>query len=130
MAEAVSMRKVVGVIWFLAALVGIIAAFVVQPFSDWGIFAIFLALVLALLGLAGLWSAASGKGRLFGGNTSRRTNMIISVLGLIGATIAALAYLIGDWANWTATDVLSIAVWVALAAMFIDAIGVLRKQSA
>jgi hypothetical protein len=26
--------------------------------------------------------------------------------------------------------VLSIAVWVALAAMFIDAIGVLRKQSA
>ena len=43
MAEAVSMSKIVGVIWFLAAVAGIIAAFVVQPFADWGIFAILFA---------------------------------------------------------------------------------------
>ena len=130
MAEAVSQSKVVGVVWVLAAIVGIIAAFVVQPFGEWGFFATVLAILLAILGLTGLWGAVTGKGRLFGANTNPRTNMIISVIGLIGASIAAIAYVIADWANWTASDVLTIAIWIALAAMFIDGIVALRRQTA
>ncbi len=129
MAEAVGQSKVVGVVWVLAAIVGIILAFIVQPVRDWGLFAIVLAILLAILGLTGLWSAVTGKGRLFGPNSNPRTNMIISIIGLIGTTLAALAYLLGDWANWIASDVLSIAIWVALAAMFIDGIVATRKAA-
>jgi len=30
-----------------------------------------------------------------------------------------LGYLVSDWANWTANDILSIGVWVAIGAMFV-----------
>jgi nicotinamide riboside transporter PnuC len=127
MAETAGQRKVVGVVWFLAAAAGIVLAFLVQPVSDWGTFGILLAIVLGLLGLVGLWMAATGKGQVLGRNLSRRANLIISVVGLVAATFLILGYLAGDWSNWTALDVLSIAVWVALGAMFIEGIIATRQ---
>jgi hypothetical protein len=128
MAETAVQRKVVGIVWLLAAIAGLVLAFVAQPLGEWGPFGIILAILLAVLGLTGVWMATTGKGHILGANSSPKTNRIISVIGLAGATLATIAYLIGDWSNWTSTDVLSIAVWVALGAMFIEGIIATRKD--
>ena len=50
-----------------------------------------------------------------------------TVVGLIGSTILVISYLVGDWANWTAQDALTIGIWVALGAMFAE--GLVIHQS-
>ena len=123
MAETAVQRKVVGTVWLLAAIAGIVLAFVAQPIGEWGAFGFLLAVVLAFLGLTGLWIAVTGKGRVLGRSLSPKANRIVSVIGLIAANV------VGDWANWTAVDVLTIAVWVAIGAMFIEGIIATRKAA-
>jgi hypothetical protein len=129
MAETVGQRKAVGIVWLLAAIVGIVAAFVVQPISEWGAFGILMAVLLGFLGLTGLWIAVTGKGRILGRSLSSKANRIVAIIGLIAATILIISYLVSDWANWTAVDVLTIAVWVAIGAMFIEGIVATRKPA-
>ena len=129
MAETMVQRKAVGIVWLLAAIAGIVLAFVAQPIGEWGPFGILLAVVLAFLGLTGLWIAVTGKGRILGRSLSPKANRIVSVIGLIAATLLIVANVVGDWANWTAVDVLTIAVWVAIGAMFIEGIVATRKTA-
>lgn len=129
MAETVGQRKVVGIVWLLAAIAGIVLAFVAQPIGEWGPFGILLAVVLAFLGLAGLWIAVTGKGRVLGRSLSPKANRIVAVIGLIAATLLIVSNVVSDWANWTAVDVLTIAVWVAIGAMFIEGIVATRKAT-
>ncbi len=129
MAETVGQRKAVGVVWLLAAIVGIVLAFMVQPVSEWGTFGYFLAVLLAFLGLTGLWIAVTGKGRILGTSLSPKANRIVAIIGLVAATILIVSYLVSDWANWTAMDVLTIAVWVAIGAMFIEGIIATREPA-
>jgi nicotinamide riboside transporter PnuC len=129
MAETAVQRKVVGTVWLLAAIAGIVLAFVAQPIGEWGAFGFLLAVVLAFLGLTGLWIAVTGKGRVLGRSLSPKANRIVSVIGLIAATLLIVANIVGDWANWTAVDVLTIAVWVAIGAMFIEGIVATRKAA-
>ena len=127
MEETAGQRKVVGAIWLLAAIVSIAAAFLLQPVTDWGFFPIVLAILLAILGLSGAWMLATGKGRITNPRMSAKSQRILSIIGLIAATILALSYLVSDWANWTALDALSIGIWVAIGAMFLEGILITSK---
>ena len=129
MAETAGERKVVGAVWTLAAILGIASAFLIQPVAEWGGFGIVLAVLLALLGATGLWMLATGRGRIYGSSTSVKSQRILAVIGLIGSSLLILTYLLGDWASWTASDVLSISIWVALGAMFIDGLVSSRRRS-
>ena len=129
MAETMVQRKAVGIVWLLAAIAGIVLAFVAQPIGEWGPFGILLAVVLAFLGLTGLWIAVTGKGRILGRSLSPKANRIVAVIGLIAATLLIVSNVVSDWANWTAVDVLTIAVWVAIGAMFIEGIVATRKTA-
>jgi nicotinamide riboside transporter PnuC len=129
MAETMVQRKAVGIVWLLAAIAGIVLAFVAQPIGEWGPFGILLAVVLAFLGLTGLWIAVTGKGRILGRSLSPKANRIVATIGLIAATLLIVSNVVSDWANWTAVDVLTIAVWVAIGAMFIEGIVATRKTA-
>lgn len=122
MTETVEQRRLVGAVWFIAALASLIAAFIVQPVADWGSFGVLLAILVALLGLTGLFMVVTGKGRILGTRTSFRTQKILAIIGLIAATALTAFYLVGDWSVWTATDVLTIGVWVSLGIMFVVSI--------
>jgi nicotinamide riboside transporter PnuC len=119
MSETLGQRRFVGAVWFIAALGSLIAAFIVQPVADWGSFGVLLALLVALLGLTGLFIVVTGKGRILGTRTSLRTQKIFAIIGLIAATVLAVLYLVGDWSVWTAVDVLTIGVWVSIGVMFV-----------
>ena len=129
MAETPGQRKVIGATWLLVAIVSIAAAFLLQPFSDWGIFTVVLAILVALLGITGAWMLATGKGRIYSTNTSLKGRRIVALVGLIGSTILVLSYLVGDWANWTAQDALTIGIWLALGAMFAEGLVMTSKDS-
>jgi nicotinamide riboside transporter PnuC len=128
-AETVIQRKAVGIVWLLAAIAGIVLAFVAQPIGEWGPFGVLLAVVLAFLGLTGLWIAVTGKGRILGRSLSPKANRIVAIIGLVAATLLIISNVVSDWANWTAVDVLTIAVWVAIGAMFIEGIVATRKAA-
>ena len=129
MAETPGQRKVIGVTWLLVAIVSIAAAFLLQPVSDWGIFTVVLAILVALLGITGAWMLATGKGRIYSTNTSLKGRRIVALVGLIGSTVLVLSYLVGDWANWTAQDALTIGIWLALGAMFAEGLVMTSKDS-
>ena len=129
MAETVIQRKAVGIVWLLAAIAGIVLAFVAQPIGEWGPFGVLLAVVLAFLGLTGLWIAVTGKGRILGRSLSPKANRIVAIIGLVAATLLIASNVVSDWANWTAVDVLTIAVWVAIGAMFIEGLVATRETA-
>lgn len=129
MTETPGQRKVIGATWLLAAILSIAAAFLLQPVSDWGIFTVVLAILVALLGITGAWMLATGKGRIYSTNTSLKGRRIVALAGLIGSTLLVLSYLVGDWANWTAQDALTIGIWLALGAMFAEGLVMTRKGS-
>ena len=129
MAETPGQRKVIGVTWLLVAIVSIAAAFLLQPVSDWGLFTVVLAILVALLGITGAWMLATGKGRIYSTNTSLKGRRIVALVGLIGSTILVLSYLVGAWANWTAQDALTIGIWLALGAMFAEGLVMTSKDS-
>ena len=129
MAETPGQRKVIGATWLLVAIVSIAAAFLLQPVSDWGIFTVVLAILVALLGITGAWMLATGKGRIYSTNTSLKGRRIVALVGLIGSTILVLSYLVGDWENWTAQDALTIGIWLALGAMFAEGLVMTSKDS-
>ena len=129
MAETPGQRKVIGATWLLVAIVSIAAAFLLQPVSDWGIFTVVLAILVALLGITGAWMLATGKGRIYSTNTSLKGRRIVALVGLIGSTVLVLSYLVCDWANWTAQDALTIGIWLALGAMFAEGLVMTSKDS-
>lgn len=128
MEETSGQRKVIGAIWLLSAIVSIVAAFVVQPVSEWGFFSYLIAAAMAVLGVSGAWMLITGRGQIWGAKSSRKSRRILSVIGLVAATILIIGYLVSDWSNWTANDVLSIGVWVAIGSMFVQ--GLISTQDA
>lgn len=129
MEETAGDRKIVGAIWLLAAILSIGAAFVLQPVGDWGTFPIILAILMAILGITGAWMLVTGRGQIVGTRMSVKGQRILSIIGLVGATILVIGYLVGDWANWTAQDALTIGIWVAVGAMFAEGLVITSKSS-
>lgn len=128
MEETAGQRKVIGAIWLLAAIVTISAAFLLQPLGDWGTFGIVLAILVALLGITGAWMLITGKGHILSSNMSVKGQRILSIIGLIAATVLVVGYLVSDWSNWTAQDALTIGVWVAIGAMFAEGLIITSKS--
>ena len=126
MEETSGQRKVVGAVWLLAAIVSIGAAFVLQPFSEWGNFTTVLAILVVILGITGAWMLVTGKGRVLSSRMSIKGQRILSIIGLVAATLLVVGYLVSDWSNWTAQDALTIGVWVAIGAMFAESLVMLR----
>lgn len=128
MEETTGQRKIVGAIWLLAAIVSIGAAFLLQPLSDWGAFGIVLAILVALLGITGAWMLITGRGQIVNTRMSVKGQRVLSIIGLIAATILVIGYLVSDWSNWTAQDALTIGVWVAIGAMFAEGLIITSKS--
>ena len=120
MEETAGQRKAVGGVWLLAAIVSIGAAFLIQPVGEWGVFPIILAILMAVLGVTGAWMLATGKGHITNTRSSAKRQRILSIIGLVAATALVIGYVVSDWANWTALDALSIGLWVAIGAMFLE----------
>ena len=128
MEETTGQRKIVGAIWLLAAIVSIGAAFLLQPVGEWGTFGIVLAILVALLGITGAWMLTTGRGQIISPRMSVKSQRILSIIGLIAATILVIGYLVSDWSNWTAQDALTIGVWVAIGAMFAEGLIITSKS--
>ena len=129
MEETAGQRKVVGAIWLLAAIVSIGAAFLLQPVGEWGTFGIILAILVAILGVTGAWMLITGRGQITNPRMSVKAQRILSIIGLVAATILVIGYLVGDWSNWTSADVLTIGVWVAIGAMFAEGLVITSRSS-
>ena len=129
MEETAGQRKVLGAIWLLAAIVSIGAAFLLQPVGEWGTFGIILAILVAILGVTGAWMLITGRGQITNPRMSVKGQRILSIIGLVAATILVIGYLVGDWSNWTSADVLTIGVWVAIGAMFAEGLVITSRSS-
>lgn len=119
MNETGSQRRIVGGVWAVAMTAAVVLAFVVQPIGDWGGFGILLAVLGVLLALVGLWMLVTGSGHLLSDRYSQRAQVIISAIGLVAATLALVGTLVADWGSWTATDVLTIGIWLSIGTMFL-----------
>jgi hypothetical protein len=129
MEETSGERRLLGAIWLLASIVSIGAALLLQPFSDWGVFTTVLAILVVIMGITGAWTLATGKGRVLNSRLSVKSQRILSIIGLVAATILAIGYLVSDWANWTAQDALTIGIWIAIGAMFAESLVMMRDAS-
>lgn len=115
--------------WVLAAVVSIGAALLLQPLGEWGTFTIILGVLVVLLGIIGVSTLATGKGQIMGPRMSVKSQRIVSIIGLVAATVLILSYLVTDWANWTAQDALTIGIWVAVGAIFAEGLVIARTTS-
>ena len=120
MEETAGQRRIVGAVWLLAAALSIGAAFLLQPVGEWGAFGVVLGILVAILGITGAWMLATGKGHILSSGMSVKSQRILSFIGLIAATILVIGYVVSDRGNWTALDALSIGVWIAIGAMFLE----------
>lgn len=128
MSESVVQRRFVGAWWFVWSVIGLVVAVATQPLGDWGFFGWLLGAVTAVLGIAGLWMLATGKGRIIGRSASVKTQRTFAYVGIVAVTVIVISSLMVDWGNWTASDVLTIAIWVALGAMFVVSLSITNRE--
>lgn len=126
MSETVRQRKVLGVIWFIVAVAGIIMAFVTEPIGQWGFFGIAMAIALCAVVATGLWMLTTGKGNLIGTAWTLRTQRIVAIIGLVAAVILIASYSFSLVLDPTAQGYLILAIWICLGAMFADTLVALR----
>ena len=123
--------RIVGVLIFIVTLVSVILVLVNTPLSEWGTWGYLLGAVVVVFGLAFLYSAAKNRMNIVGRNTSGRTNLIISVIGVIAAIAVVISNFVtqGD-AGWTVSTILTTGVFVALGLMFAAGIPASRAKMA
>jgi uncharacterized membrane protein YidH (DUF202 family) len=123
--------RVVGVLIFIVSLVAVILALVNTPLGEWGTWGYVLGVVVVVFGLTFLYSAAKNRMNIVGRNTSGKSNLIISVVGLIAAIVVVIANFVtqGD-AGWTVSTILTTGVFVGLGLMFAAGIPASRAKIA
>lgn len=129
MEETAGQRRVVGVIWVLSAIVSLGVAVSVQPVNEWGFFTWLVAAAMLLLGITGAWVLVTGQGHLWNERVSAKARRTYSIIGLVAASVFVVGNLIIDAANWTAGDVISVGVWVAIGGMFVVTLLIGRGKS-
>ena len=122
-------QRSLGWYYFAVALIAIVVALVVEPASEWETFTYLLAGALALLGLVGLYMALTGKGNARSRTMDRKRQRIVGIIGLIAISVAVLGTLASDWGAFTASDTITIGIWVALSGLFISQIVASGKES-
>ena len=130
MTETAGQRRVIGVIWFIASVVGLVVAFTLQPVADWGFFGTVIGVLVAILGLVGLWMAVTGKGRIMNSRLTVGAQRAFAIAMVVLVTLIIIVNVVSDWANWTAMDVLTISVWVSLGAAYGISLSILSRATA
>lgn len=129
MAEwTVSQNKKLGWFYVVVVVIALIGAFIVQPFAEWGTFGYVLGVVVAIFGLVGLRQALTGKGNTRSRNMTDAKQRQWAIFGLIAVSIALIASIVTTLTSLTATDVLTVGVWVAMCGLFISQIRTLGKS--
>lgn len=128
MAEwTVQQNKRLGWYYAAVALIAIVIAFIQQPISEWGIFGVLIGVALLLLGLMGLRQGITGKGNTRSSTMSDSRQRTWAIVGLIGVSLAGVSIIFSNMSDWTASDTLTVGVWVALAGLFISQIRTLAR---
>ena len=55
------------------------------------------------------------------------SNPAVMIVGLIGVSLAGVSIIFSNMSDWTASDTLTVGVWVALAGLFISQIRTLAR---
>ena len=121
-------QKVLAWYYFIIALITLVIAFVQQPIGEWGGFGLLLGAALALLGLVGLWQGLTGKGNTRSTTMSESRQRVWAIVGLVAVSIAALTTIIADEQAWSATDTLTVGIWVALLGLFVSQLVTLSRK--
>ena len=122
-------NKILGWFYFIVAFVTLIIALLQQSIGEWGLWGVFMALALALLGIVGLYQGITGKGNTRSRNMSERKQRYVSIFGLLFLTIAVVFLVLGDAGSWTVVDTLSIGIWIAMSGLFISQIRTLDANA-
>lgn len=128
MTETTARNRISGGGALLVSIVGIVMAFVVQPFAEWGPFGYVLGACVLGLGLVGAWTLVSGRDQVLRYDTSPARRRTIALIGLAASAIVIITNVVQDWDHWTAADVLVIAVWFSLGITYITTIWMVRNQ--
>lgn len=123
--------RIAGVLIFLIAIATLINALANTPLGEWETFDYFLGVIVLVFGLAFLYSAVKNRMNIVGRKTSGKTNLIISILGLVAVIIAVIANIVtqGD-GGWTVDSILTTGIVVGLGVMFAAGIPASRAKMA
>lgn len=123
--------RIAGVLIFLIAIATLINALANTPLGEWETFDYFLGVIVLVFGLAFLYSAVKNRMNIVGRKTSGKTNLIISILGLVAVIIAVVANIVtqGD-GGWTVDSILTTGIVVGLGVMFAAGIPASRAKMA
>jgi hypothetical protein len=115
--------KTAGLLQIIVVAIALVAAFIVQPVSEWGFFGTILAIGVAALGVSGALAFR-------GGGAQRSPSRRLAIIGLIAVVVVLISEIAGILAGTTygAEEVLFAGLWIALAFGFIPA--VTRRDSA
>jgi len=122
-------NKVLGWFYFIVAFVTLIVALLQGSVGEWGLWGVFMAIALALLGVVGLYQGLTGRGNTRSRNMSERRQRYVSIFGLVFLTLAVGFLVLGDAGAWTVVDTLSIGIWVAMGGLFISQIRTLDPSA-
>jgi hypothetical protein len=123
--------RLAGYLIFLASLATVIIAVINTPLGEWQGWSYFLGALLVVFGLAFLFSAVKNRMNIVGRNTRGKTNLIISVVGLIATIIAVISNFVTQGeAGWTVSSILTTGLFAALAVMFAAGIPASRAKMA
>ncbi len=122
-------NKVLGWFYFIVAFVTLIVALLQESVGEWGLWGVFMAIALALLGVVGLYQGLTGRGNTRSRNMSERRQRYVSIFGLVFLTLAVGFLVLGDAGSWTVVDTLSIGIWVAMGGLFISQIRTLDPSA-
>jgi membrane associated rhomboid family serine protease len=106
-------RKV-GTFYFLIALFTLVVCLIQQPVGEWSMFAMILGIALAIMALAGLYMAFTGKGMVSRRQRSlaRQRKLTLVALGLV--SVLLVLSILSDFTNWSVTDTMTVGIWVAV----------------
>lgn len=121
-------NKILGWYYFIVAVITLVIAFVQQPIGEWGGLGLLLGAALALLGIVGLWQGITGKGNTRSATMAESRQRVWAIVGLVAVTLAVITSILNDLINWTASDTVSVGIWVALLGLFVSQLATLRKD--
>ena len=121
-------NKVLGWYYFVVAVITLVIAFIQQPIGEWGGWGLLMGAALALLGIVGLWQGITGKGNTRSATMTQSRQRVWAIVGLVAVTLAVITSILNDLINWTASDTISVGIWVALLGLFVSQLATLRKE--
>lgn len=122
-------NKALGWYYAVVSFIAIVVALVQQPIGEWGGFGWLIGAALLLMGVVGLWQGITGRGSTRSSTMSESRQRTLGIVGLIAVTIAAAGIIVSSLGDWTASDTLTLGVWVALAGLFVSQVRTLSSTS-